>query len=233
MLAKTLSDPPTPALAEAYCRPMFAPQAQRRPEFEDIFARFHRRTRLSSWRVREIERQREMDLIAEPYLARLREVSLRKKAEAEARALAGKKKTERDDEERGKSWWDFLREDEKKVRKELTAAERQQRSEERRQTRKNSREKRRHSSSGENALPEGQERGVSVSPRRKSTGRSKPYSIPHPSTRSPRRSHTMPGGFDSDDLRLGRQTSVVSDIDALWKGLVSVVDAGYRLWTQH
>jgi hypothetical protein len=166
-----------------------------------------------------------MDKIAAPYIARLEEVYRREKAEAEARALADKQRLSRADEERGKSWWGFLRRNRKEV-------ERQQRSEERRQTRGKSLEMRRRGKYGENAPPEGLEQEVSVSPRRRSSGRSKPYSIPHPATRSSRRSHVMPGGFDFDDLAPCHQTSVFSDVDALWKGLRSVVDAGYRLWTQ-
>ena len=168
-----------------------------------------------------------MDRIAEPYLIRLREVSLRKKAEAEARALAEKQKADRVSEERGRSWWDFWREDEKKALKELTEVERQQRSEERRQRRKDPREKGIRSESDENAPPKVLGQGAPVSSRRKSTGRSKPYSIPHPATRSPRRSHIMPGGFEPEDLTPGHQTGVVPNI---WEGLRSVVDVGYRLW---
>ena len=199
----TLGKPP-PALAEPYHRPIFVPQAQQRSEIEDILARWPQRCkRLPSWRIREIERQREMDKIAEPYLVRLREVSHQKKVEAEARAFAGKRKTYEVNNEPRKSWWDFSREDEQKIKKELTEVKRQQRSEERRQTRKNSREKMGRSNSNKNAPPEDLEQEVSVSPRRKSAYRSNPYSVPHPTTRTPRRSHIMPGGLDSDDLMLG------------------------------
>ncbi|KAF9648468.1 hypothetical protein BDM02DRAFT_2264536 [Thelephora ganbajun] len=189
---------------------MFVPQVQQRPELGNTFAWwFHPRTRLPNWRIREIERQREMDRIAEPYIARLREVSRQKKVESEARALAGKQKADR------------------KVQKELREIERQQRSEEKRQARKVSREKRRRRKSAENTPPEGHEPEVSISPRRKSAGRSRPYDIPHPATRSARRSHVMPGGFDSDDLTLD-QSGV--DHDTLWKGFRSAVEMGYRLW---
>ena len=217
---------PAPPLAETYHFPGFA---QKQPELEDIFPHIFRRpVRLSSWRIREIERQREMDRIAEPYLARLREVSRQKKAQAEARALAGKQKEDQANGDRRKSRRGSLREDEKKAMKELTEVKRQQRSEERRQLRKNTREKRRHSKSGENPSPEGLER----SSRRQSPGRSKPYSIPHPETRSPRRSCFMPGGFDSGDLTQDCQTSFASDVDAFWKCLRSAVDVGYRFWTR-
>ena len=228
--------PPTqsfPTLAEAYPRPMFIPvfSIRQRSGVEHIFGPgSHHHTHLSSWRLREIERQREMDRIAEPYLAHLREVSRRKKAEAEACALAGKQKTDRAREKRRGSWWSFLRKDERKRVKGLTDVERQQRSEERRQTGKTSRQKRGSYKSGKIALPQDLGLEVSVSPRRKNKSRSKPYSVPKPATRSPRRSHAMPGGFDSDDLTQDHQTGVVSDVGGLWKGLRSVVEVGYRLW---
>lgn len=139
-----------------------------------------------------------MDRIAEPYLARLREISLQKKAEAEARALTGKEKMDQTDEEQERSWWDFLRREEKKALKDLTEIERQQRSEDRREAMRDGK----RSNLGENAPSDSLEKEVSVSARRKRTGRSKPYRIPHPATRSPRRSNTMPGGFGSDDLTL-------------------------------
>lgn len=222
--------PPASAPAETYRCPMFVPEAQQRPELEDSFAWwFHPRTRLPSWRIREIERQREMDRIAEPYIARLQEVSRQKKVETEARALAGRQKTDRAKEEQDKPLRGSSRENEKKVRKELREIERQQRSETKRQTRKDAREGRRCRRSTENTPPEGQETEVSVSPRRKSSGRPKPYSIPHPATRSPRRSHIMPGGFDSDDLT-SDQTGIASD--AFWKGLRSAVDMSFGVWTQ-
>jgi hypothetical protein len=170
-----------------------------------------------------------MDQIAEPYIAHLREVSRQKKVEAEARALARQQKVDRAKEEQEKALRDFLRENEKKVQKELKEIERQQRSEAKRQTRRDAREKRRRRRSTENTPPEGKEAEVPVSPHRKSSGRPKPYSIPHPATRSPRRSHAMPGGFDSDDLT-SDQTGVASDV--LWKGLRSAADMGFRLWTQ-
>ena len=222
--------PPPSAPAEAsYRRPMFVPQVQQRPGPEEDFAWWLQPlARLPNWRVRELERQREMDLIAEPYLARLREVSRQKKAKGDARALAGEQKVNRAKEERSEPLKDSLREKEKKARKELKEAERQQRSEERRQTRKDAREDRRRRRSAENVPPEGQETRVSASPRRKSSGRSKPYSIPNPATRSPRRSHVMPGGFDVDTLTSG-QTCVSPD--AFWGSLRSAVDMGFRLWT--
>lgn len=186
--------PSTPP--ETYYYPTFVPRAQQRIDPDESFAWwFHPRPRLSRWLIREMERQREMDRIAEPYLARLREISRQKKAEAEACALAGQERTNRAQEEQGKSWWDFLREDGKKAQKELKEVERQQRSEEKRQARKNAREERTRRKSRENAQPEGQEPEASVSPRRRSTGRAKPYSIPPPASRSPRRSYFMPGGF--------------------------------------
>jgi len=155
------------------------PQPQQRSELDDILARQSRpSTRLPSWRIREIERQREMDQIAEPYLARLREISLQKKAEAETRALTGKEKMDQTDEEQERSWWDFLRREEKKALKDLTEIERQQRSEDRREARRDGK----RSNPGENAPSDSR--------------------IPHPATRSPRRSNTMPGGFGSDDLTL-------------------------------
>jgi len=223
--------PPPSAPAEAYyCRPMFVPQVQQRPGREDSFAWwFHPRTRPPSWRTREIERQREMDRVAEPYLARLREVSRQKKAETEAHALAGQQKADRAKEERDKPLRDSLRGNEKKAQKELKEVEHQQRSEERRQARKDAREGRKRRRSAENVPPGGQETEVSVPPRRKSSGRSSPYNIPHPATRSPRRSHVVPGGFDSDDLT-SDQTGVTPDV--LWKGLRSAVDVGFRLWMQ-
>lgn len=208
---------------------MSVPQAQQRPFPGSSFIWQYRPCPpVPRWRIRENERQREMDRIAEPYLLRLQEISRQK---AEARALAGEKKTDNANEQ-GKSWWKFLRQDEKKVQKELKEAERQQRSEEKRQTRKDSLEKRRRRKSNENTQPEDLEAEGSVSPRRKRTSRSKPYSIPHPVTRSPRRSHTMPGGFDSDDLTSGHQTSVACDAHGLWKDFRSAIDEGYRLWTQ-
>jgi hypothetical protein len=192
-----------PALPMTYHWQTFVPQAQRGPQFEDsLLLGYRPHTRLSRWRIREIERQKEMDRIAAPYLARLQEVSRRKKVEAEARALAGQQKAARAKEEQAWSWWDFLREGEK-----MKEVEHQQPSE-KNQTRKN------------------------VSPRRKRLGRSKPYTIPHPATRSPRRAHAMPGGFDSDDLMSDHHTTVSSDVGKLWKDVRSVVDAGYRLWTQ-
>lgn len=171
-----------------------------------------------------------MDRIAEPYIARLREVSRQKKANADARALAGKERVNRTKEEPEKSLRGFLREDEKKAQRELKEVERQQRSEEKRQARKDAREERKRRRSAEKMSPEAQGTEVSISPRRKSSGRSKPYSIPRPATRSPRHSHVMPGGFDSDDLT-SDQTGVNSD--ALWKGLRSAVDVGRSLWTQY
>lgn len=222
---------PQPTLAETRCRPMSTPQAQQPPQLGSSFVwRYRPCPRVPRWRIRENERQKEMDRIAEPYLLRLQEIS-RQKNEAEARALAGQQKTGKA-KEQGKSWWDFLREDEKKVQKELKAVERQQRSEEKRQTRKDSREKRRRRKSDENTQPEGLEQEGFISPGRKRTSRSKPYNIPHPVTRSPRRSHIMPGGFDSDDLTLDHQTSVACDAHGLWKDFKSAVDEGYRLWTQ-
>ena len=171
-----------------------------------------------------------MDQIAEPYLARLREVSRQKKVETEAYAFAGKQRAGRAKEERDKSLRDSPRETEKKkAQKELKEIERQQRSEERRQARKDAREGRRRRKSAENVPPEGQEAWTSVSPRRKSSDRSKPYNIPHLATRSPRRSHVMPGGFDSDDLA-SDQNGVASD--AFWEGLRSAVDMGFRFWMQ-
>ena len=171
-----------------------------------------------------------MDRIAEPYLAHLREVSRQRKVETEARALVGRQRAGRAEGEPEKSLGEFPREDGKKARKELKEVERQRRSEEKRQARKIAREKRRRRKSAENMPPEGRETDVSVSPRRKSSGRSKPYSIPHPATRSPRRSHVMPGGFDSDDL-----TSDHSGVayDLLWTGLKTAVHMGYRLWAHN
>jgi len=224
--------PPSAPIETSTSRPMFVPQVQQRPELENSFAWwFHPRTRLSSWRIREIERQREMDLIAEPYIARLREVSRRKKVEAEARALAGQQKVDRPKKEQEKSWvGNPSTGDEKKLRRELKDIERQQRSGEKRQARKDARERRRRRKSAENTPLEGKEADVPVPPRRKSSGRPKPYSIPHPTTRSPRRLHVMPGGFDSD-VQTPDQTSIFPD--ALWEGLRFAVDIGFRrLWTQ-
>ena len=218
---------PPPVLVETYHRPMFVPQVQPRPEFGDTFAWwFHPRARLPSWRVREIERQREMDRIAEPYITRLREVSRQRKVDAEARALAGQQRTDRA-EESGNHLRYFFGEGEKKAQKKLKEIDCQQRSEEKRQARKDGREKRRRRKFAENTSDSPGVRGTEV--RRKSSGRSKPYSIPHPATRSPRRLHVMPGGFDSDDLT-SDQTNLTSD--ALWKGLRTAVDMGYRLWAQ-
>jgi hypothetical protein len=218
--------PPSAPAKSSYRRPTFVPQAQQRPGLEDSFAWwFHPCPRVPSWRIRELERQREMDRIAEPYITRLREVS-RQKVEAEARALAGQQKADRTKEEQEKALRVSLRENEKKAQKELKEFERQQRSEAKRQARRDFREERRRRKSTENTPPEDQEVGVSVSPRRKSSGRPKPYSIPHPARRSPRRSHTMPGGFDFDGLT-SDHSGVVSD--ALWKGLTSAVDVGLRL----
>ena len=169
-----------------------------------------------------------MDRIAEPYLAHLREVSRQKKVKTEARALVGRQRADRAEDEPEKSLGEFSREGSKKAQKELKEIERQQRSEEKRQARKDAREKRRRRKSAENMPPEGRETDVSVSPRRKSSGRSKPYSIPHPATRSPRRSHVMPGGFDSDDM-MSDQTGDASDV--LWNGLKTAVHMGYKLWT--
>jgi len=209
---------------------MFVSQVRQRPELEDTFAWwFPPRTRLPSWRAREIERQREMDQIAEPYLARLREVSRQKKADAEARAFAGQQRAYRARDEPDKPLRDSSRKTEKKRQKELKEVERQQRSEDRRQARKDAQEGRRRRKSAENVPPEGQEAGISVPPRRRSSDRSKPYSVPHPASRSPRRSHVMPGGFDSNDLT-SDQTSVVTD--AFWEGLRSTVGIGFRLWVQ-
>lgn len=218
---------PPSTLAEISCRrPVFAPRAQPQAELENTFAwLFHPRPRLPSWRAREIERQREMDRIAEPYITRLREVARQKKVDAEARALTGQQRTDRAKEEPENPLKRFFEEDEKKAQKELKEVERQQRSEEKRQARKDAREERRRRKSVENTPPEVRE----TEARRKNSGRSKPYSIPRPATRSPRRSHVMPGGFDSDDLT-SDQTGLTSD--ALWKGLKSAVDVGYRLWTQ-
>lgn len=225
--------PPFSLAETSYRRPMFVPRVQQLPELEGSFARwFQPRAHLPRWRIHEIERQREMDRIAEPYIARLREVSHQKKIEAKVRALDGRQKTNRADEGQHKSLKDMLREDEKKVQKELKEVERQQWSEEKRQARKNAREERRRKKSAENLPSEGQEPAVSVSPLRKRSDRPKPYIIPHPTTRSPRRSHVMPGGFGSDDLTLDRTTTATSD--AFWKNLKSAVDMGYRLvWTQN
>ena len=171
-----------------------------------------------------------MDQIAEPYLARLREVSRQKKADAVARASAGQQKVDRAKEEQDKPLRDSSRRTEKKkAQKELKEVERQKRSEDRRQARKDAGERRRRRKSAENIPPEGQEVGVSVPPRRRSTDRSKPYSIPHPATRSPRRLHVMPGGFDSNDLT-SDQTGVATD--AFWEGLRSAVDMGFRFWME-
>ena len=171
-----------------------------------------------------------MDQIAEPYLARLREVSRQKKANAEARAFTGRQKADRAKEEQDNRLRNSSRGTEKKkAQKVLKEVERQQRCEERRQARKDAREGRRRRKSAENVPPEGQEAGISVPPRRRSSDRSKPYTIPHPTTRSPRRSHVMPGGFDSDDLT-SDQTGVVPD--AFWEGLRSAVDMGYRFWME-
>jgi len=170
-----------------------------------------------------------MDQVAEPYITRLREVSRQKKVDAEAGALAEQQKTDQAEDESETSLRHPSREDEKKARKELKKIERQQRSEERRQARKSAREERRRRRAAEDTSDS---RGVrETEGRRKSKrlGRSKPYNIPSPATRSPRRMHAMPGGFDSDDLTSG-QTSLTSD--ALWKGLRFAVDMGYRLWTQ-
>ena len=228
-----IQPPSLPAFAEVPCRrPMFVPQAQQPLEFEDALAWwFGPPPRIPSWRIREIERQREMDRIAEPYIARLREVSRQKKAKAEARALDGQQKTDRAKEKQDMPPRDSLKGDEKKVEKVLREIERQQRSETKRQARKDAHEGRRRRNSTENTPPEGQEAKVTVSPRRKSSGRSKPYSIPHPATRSPRRSHSMPGGLDSDDLRSDQTGDAVSD--AFWKGLRSAVDVGFGLWPQN
>ena len=215
---------PSPALAQtSYPRPTFASQVQPRPELGNIFAWwFYPQQRPSSWRIREIERQREMDRIAEPYITRLQEVSRQKKVDAEARALTGQQRAGQAKKgSEGPSGY-LLVEDEKRARKELKEIERQQRSEEKRQAR-------RRRKSTEHTFPEVQETEASVSPRRRSSGRSKPYSIPHPATRSPRRSHLMPGGFDSDDLT-SDQTGLAPDV--LWKGLRFAVDMGYRLWMQ-
>jgi len=170
-----------------------------------------------------------MDRIAEPYVTRLREVSRQKKVDAEARAFAEQQRADQAEDEPESSLRHSSREDEKKARKELKKIERQQRSEEKRQARKDAREERRRRKAAEDTSDL---RGVQETEgRRKSkrSGRSKPYSIPPPETRSPRRMHAMPGGFDSDDLT-SDQTSLTSD--ALWKGLRSAVDMGYRLWMQ-
>jgi hypothetical protein len=217
---------PPPALAEAYCRPTFVPQAQPRPELEKPFAWWLHP--LPRWRAREIERQEEMDRIAEPYIARLREVSRQKKVDAEARALAGQQTKDRAEDSGSPIRYSFG-ENEKKAQKELKEVERQQRIEEKRQARKDAREERRRRRSAEKNTPDsprvrGKEAG------RKSSGRSKPYSIPHPATRSPRRLHVMPGEFGSDDLT-SDQTCLISDAP-LWRGLKSTVGMGYRLWTQ-
>lgn len=225
----TPSEPPS--LARIYGFPMSAPEVQGRPAQYEVLTRWPHPPRLSSWRLRQRERQMEMDKIAAPYLARLREVALRKKVEAEARALAGDQKADRASEEGVKSWWDFFWGD-RKVQKEHTKAERQQRSEERRQTRNDFLRRKRRSKSGENTPPEGLKQEVPASPRRKSAGRPKPYSIPQPEARSPRRSHIMPGGFDFDEPTPGLQAGIFPDADAIWKGLRSFVDAGYKLWTQ-
>ena len=175
-----------------------------------------------------------MDQIAEPYIARLREVSRRKKDEADARALAGQQKADRANEEQDKSLRGSLRENENEAQKGLREIERQQRSETRRQTRKDANGGRRRRKSAENTPPESQGVGLSVSPRPKSSGRSKPYSIPRPATRSPGRSerlHVMPGGFDSDDLTFDQTGNAASD--AFWKGLRSAADMGFGLWTQN
>ena len=220
---------PHPAPAETHRRPAFVPQVQPRPEFEDTLTWWFRsRPSLpSSWRVREIERQREMDRIAEPYIARLQEVSRQKKVDAEACALAGQQRKERAEEGSGNPSRYFLEEDKKKAQKELKEIERQQRSEEKRQARKGAREERRRRKSAENTSGSPGVRETEV--RRKSPSRSKPYSIPHPAIRSPRRSHVMPGGFDSDDLA-SDQTGLTSD--DLWKSLKSAVGMGYRFWMQ-
>jgi len=217
------SHPPRASAQTSYPHHTFISLIQQREDLENIFASwFHPRPRLSNWRIREIERQKEMDQIAEPYIARLREVSRQKKADAEARALAGQQRADQAKKESGDPLRHIFEEDEKKTQKKLKEIERQQRSEEKRQARRRRR-------STENTLSEVQETEVRISPRRRSSGRSKPYSIPHPATRSPRRSHVMPGGFGSDDLT-SDQTGLTSD--DLWKGLRSAVDLGYRLWTQ-
>ena len=166
-----------------------------------------------------------MDQIAERYITRLREVSRQKKVDAETRALPKQQGTDRVEESGNPSRY-FLEEDEK-AQKELKKVECRQRSKEKKQARKNAREERRCKKYAENTSDSLRVRGTEV--RRKSSGRSKPYSIPHPATRSPRRLHTMPGGLDSDDLT-SEHTCLTSD--ALWKGLRSAVDVGYRLWTR-
>ena len=220
---------PPPALAETYPHPTFVPQVRLRPGLESTVWWFHPPPRVPRWRVREIERQRKMDQIAEPYIARLREVSRQKKVDAEAGALAEQQGTDQTEDEPENSLRHSSREDEKKARKELKKIECQQRSEERRQARKDAREERRRRRAAEDASAL---RGVrETEGRRKSkrSGRSKPYNIPPPATRSPRRMHAMPGGFDSEDLT-SDQTRLTSD--ALWRGLRFAVDMGYRLWTQ-
>ena len=228
--------PPSTPTENSHYRPIFAPQVRQRPGFEEDFAwwlRAYNRpssNRPYSWRVEETERQREMYQAVEPHIARLREVSRQKRVMAEARVFAGQQKAKLAKEEGGKPFRDSSRGDEKKkAQKQLKEIERQERSEARRQARKDSRDERRRRDSTGNTQPEGQEVEVPVSPRRKSPRRSKPYSIPHPATRSPRRSPVMPGGFDLDDLTSAR-TSVTTD--AFWNGLQSAVYLGIRLWTQ-
>ena len=230
----TFNNPPT--LAAIYGLPVCVPQARRRPDHDGTSTGRPNLQRLSpprpfGWRIREIERQQEMDRIAVPYFARLREVSRQKKSEAEARALVGNQKADRASGEQGESWWHFFWAD-KKVQKERTKAERQQRSEERRQTRNRSLDKNRRNKSGESTQPEGLEQEAPASPRRKNAGRSKPYSVPHAATRSHRLSQIMPGGFNFDEPAPCHQTGIFPDSDSLWKGLRFFVDVGYRLWTQ-
>jgi hypothetical protein len=180
---------------------------------ENPLAWFQPRPCVSSWRIREMERQREMDRIAEPYMARLREVSHRKKAGAEARALSGKQRTDRTKGEPENPGGRLRREDKAQGGlKEMT--------------RKDGHEARRRRWSADDAS-----RGVQETEgrRKSSSHRPKPYTIPHPAARSPRRSRAMPGGLDSDDLAWD-QTRFTSDV--LWKGLRSAVDMGCRLLAQ-
>ena len=212
------------ALAEDSYHTTFVPQIQPRQRLENPpLWWFQPCPRVPRWRIREIERQKEMDRIAEPYITRLREISHQKKADAEARALSGRQRIDKEKSEKPLS---HLRGEDKAVRGGVKEVGLQQRPEEKKQARKDAHEARRRRRSADDAPREVQE----TEGRRKSSfHRPKPYTIPHPATRSPRRLHAMPGGLDSDDLAWD-QTDFTSDV--LWKGLRSAVDVGYRLLAQ-
>lgn len=206
-----------PALAEASHRASFVPQIQPRQELENsLIWWFQPRPRVSRWRIREMERQKEMDRIAEPYITRLREVSRQRKTDSEARALSGQQRVYRTKEESEDPLGHLFGKEGKKARKGLKEIE----------LGKDTHEARRCRRSADGVSREVQE----TEGRRKSSyHRPKPYTIPHPATRSPRRLHAMPGGLDSDDLAWD-QTGFTPDV--LWKGLRSAVGVGYRLLAQ-